>query len=228
MHRSHYLIGLCLVAAAIAHHQAAAEEMAFWITFDQTKIEPNAKLDGEVVVEGCRLLDVTGVLFEKGESVEGAKWQCAMEGTKQAPGTRRMINHMPRNKGLVVRVDGGGTVRLKTALGDVAFATGDIGAAKAKPFLDGKVLVLHGPSAERLSSTETQDEYPGIACDAEGRVWVAWQSWDASADSLLYAVRDLRGWSKPTKLVPYTGDFYRVQVAGDGAGGNRAPAPPRS
>ncbi len=196
-----------------------SEESAFWVSFDQTKIEPNTRVDGEAVSEGCRLVGLAPVLFEKLDRVDGMKWQCAMPGTKRKPGKRGITNQMTRNKGLVLRVAGDGVIKLKTAIGEAAFATSDVSWRKPAALLGGKLLVMRSPDAARLSTAVSEDEYPGIACDGQGRVWVAWQSWDGQADSLLFAMREDGRFSEPKKLVPYGGDFYRVQLAPAAGGG---------
>ena len=207
-----------LLLVLLAWGIAGAEEAAFLVTFDRVKIAPGTVCNGEAAVAGGRLVGLVPVLFEAHEKAEGATWQCSLTGTKTKPWKRPILNTMPRSKGIVVKMRGAGTVRLKTSLGEVAFRPGDVPWGGEKRFLEGKVAVQRVPCPDQLSAADTEDEFPAVACDRSGRVWAAWQSWDAKADSLLAARRENGVWSKPTRIVGHTGDFYRVRLAPAGDG----------
>lgn len=196
-----------------------AEEAAFLVTFDHTRLPPSTRCDGSVTAEGCRLVGLEPVLFEYQDTVNGSAWSFSTQGTKQKPGKRAITNQMRRRKGLLIKVRGSGRIRLKTSLGEAAFRSDDVLWQSETRLLGGAVAVQRVPFSERVSPTVAEDEFPAIACDRRGRVWVAWQSWDGKADALVATRREGGRWAEPTRIVDAAGDFYRVRLAPDGDGG---------
>ena len=92
-----------LVVVMLAWGAARAEERAFLVTFDQTKIEPGTLCKGEATAEGCRLLGLTPVLFEAHDSGtvrEMVAWMTKKRKYATIPGLRCVLN---REGGLVDR-----------------------------------------------------------------------------------------------------------------------------
>jgi len=135
-----WVVALLAIAAV-----AAAEEAAFLVTFDQAKLEPGTVCKGEATVAGGRLAALVPVLFEAQDKIEGATWQCSRTGTKAKPWKRPVVNLMARSKGIIVTMQGAGTVSLKTSLGDAAFGLGDVPWGVEKRLLEGKLAVQRVP-----------------------------------------------------------------------------------
>ena len=67
-----------------------------------------------------------------------------------------------------------------------------------------------------LSAPETEDEFPAIGCDGQGRLWVAWVSYDGKQDRVLVSQQEESGWSEPTAL-SRGGDHWRCAIGRDGS-----------
>ena len=208
-----------LVLLLTSYAQARAEPIDLWMTFDQQRLDPDTACDGEVVAKGCRLLSLTPVLFEYGDEAGDTNWKFSIQGTQKTPGKRKVTNVMRRDKGAVIAVEGSGSVKLRTALGEAKLGMDEVSWEEETRLLDGKVAVQTVPHARQLSTPATQDEFPGIACDRRGRVWVAWQSWDEKADSILVARCEDGKWSSPSTISLRTTDAFRVRLTDDGQGG---------
>ena len=192
----------------------ASDNVALLVTFDQTIIEPNSPCDGSIEVEGALLDGTEPVLFGPVDSVAGSRWSCRMNGTPEKPGFLRQMHESARRKGIVVKLRKakGGSVRFRTVLGTFAVELDTLKSGERR-YLGGKVVVQQVPYVTRLSSRLSEDDFPSIACGKDGRVWVAWQSWEGQADQLFICHNTENGWSKPTTLSLRPGDYYRVTLA---------------
>ncbi|NOX57097.1 MAG: hypothetical protein GXP27_22230 [Planctomycetes bacterium] len=76
-----------------------------------------------------------------------------------------------------------------------------------------RIEVLGSPT-----TAAAEDEFPAIGCDADGRLWLAWVSWDGKQDRLLVSRRQRDGWSKPIVVAESTGDHWCPTFGRDGEG----------
>ncbi len=68
------------------------------------------------------------------------------------------------------------------------------------------------------TSTTSEDEFPALGRDADGRLWLAWVSWDGTQDRLLVSQLRDDGWSEPVVLSEATGDHWCPAFGRDGQG----------
>ena len=69
-----------------------------------------------------------------------------------------------------------------------------------------------------LTTPDNEDEFPAIGCDAQGRIWVAWVSYDGEDDCLLATCQTDHGWSDPVRMADTSGDHWRPALGRDGDG----------
>ena len=217
--RSRLPMAAAFVFVVLLPTAAPGEPISLWVRFSQKHLAPNTVCNGKVSAQGGRLLSVTPVLFESEDSLTGSNWNCSVQGTREVMGKRRRVNVMPRDKGLVVTVDGQTQVTLDTAIGRAQFDADTMPWHSPKPVLDGKLTVQRVPAVARLTTDATEDEFPGITCDRSGRLWAAWQSWDTKADAVYVTVREAGVWAKPTEVTEGPADVYQVRLAPRGQAG---------
>ncbi|MFV2067605.1 MAG: hypothetical protein ACC645_11555 [Pirellulales bacterium] len=68
----------------------------------------------------------------------------------------------------------------------------------------------------KLTAPDREDEFPAIGCAADGRVWVAWVSYDGQQDEIL--VKPMRSEAGPISLSGTAGDCWRPAMERDGDG----------
>jgi len=93
----------------------------------------------------------------------------------------------------------------------------EIPAAGPRLFLDGHVSVERVPAVEVHAAPETEDDYPELARDGVGGLWMAWQSYRGESDSVWARRFDGRQWGPPAAVLE-KGDAYRTAVATAGNG----------
>jgi len=69
-----------------------------------------------------------------------------------------------------------------------------------------------------LGSPDTEDDFPAIGCDGEGKVWVCWVAYDGKSDVVLASRLDDASRSSPITLSSEAGDFWRPAMCRDGDG----------
>ena len=201
-----------------------AAEVALLVSFNGRAMEPSTPCDGSVEPGAGEVVGIEPVLFGPDDSVEGAAWSCRTWGTPEAPGTQKRpdgkivkkgrVLMMSRSKGVLVKlsVATDAPVRFDTALGRFSVTPADL-PPSGRAVLDGKAFVQRAPCASRLSGAESEDEFPGIAATPDGRVWVAWQSWGGTSDTLKCSHTEGTGWSEPEEIPAGEGDVFRVVLA---------------
>lgn len=201
-----------------------AEELALLLSFNGRAMEPNTPCNGSVDAGAGQVVGIEPVLFGPDDSVAATSWLCSTWGTPEAPGMqkpnggklvkRARVLMMSRSKGVLVKlaVAPDAPVRFDTALGRFSVTPSDL-PSSGRPVLDGKVLVQKAPYSSRLSGAESEDEFPGLAATPDGTVWVAWQSWDGTSDTLRCSHTDGAGWSEPEEIPAGKGDYFGVVLA---------------
>ena len=69
-----------------------------------------------------------------------------------------------------------------------------------------------------LTAGDTEDEFPTVGCDSQGRLWVAWVAYDGTQDRVLAKSRDGKHWSKAFPITANAGDHWRPAFGVDGKG----------
>ncbi len=79
--------------------------------------------------------------------------------------------------------------------------------------LDGDITAQLLPAETTLSTPEREDDYPAVACDRHGTVWVAWLSFADGSDIVLARSFDGTSWTDAEPVTPEPGDYHQPQIA---------------
>jgi hypothetical protein len=169
--------------------------------------------DGRLEVPGGQVLRLEGFHFKDNDGVRsGNEWTAGTRPRAFNPALAEPPDPTPMPVGLLATV-GGSRVEVRTAQGTFGFSASEIPPAGPRLFLEGQVAVERVPAVEVHGAPETEDDYPELARDHRGAVWMAWQSYRNEND----AVWARRLGSAP-ELVLEKGDVYRTALAVTGAG----------
>lgn len=178
------MVALGLNAGPSDPPAAATDNGPRWVklTFGlDGKAEP---WDGRATVEGGRLLESVPWSFEKRDRFDSAshKWFCTtvvLEG-------RSASSFAEPQRGALLHIapEGDARIHVETKQGRFTVALKDLVAGKPQLFLDRRASAeLLGPSQmlpdRRVDSdAATEDDFPTLAIDGQGRRWIAWIGYD--------------------------------------------------
>lgn len=198
---------------------ADAPQTWFRITLGLADAEP-ADWSGSVAVSGGRLGALHSVRFDKDDKLNAAagSWTCH---------TRRSAVHDPRDwfvgakhivptnmtapKGaiianaLLVGIEAGSDVRIKTAQGEFRFAPGTIRYGVPAKYMDGRAQVERVPQPVNVTAGDDfENDEPALS-----DTWLAWIAYRGEKENLIVARRD--GSDRQTIA---SGEFFRPSLAG--------------
>jgi len=181
---------------------------------------------GKITVNGAELAGVEGWRFSQKDRVEadGAfRFQ-----TKNGPFEYQLSKEHPLGQtdwndprgrrlipqGLVVRIRGAAeaTVAFESGSGTFQFRAEQVPLGRALNVLDGNGVVERLPVEEKLAEPGRADDYPAIAVAPDGTRWVAWLSYQQSADEVVAS-----GGGRLYRLTG-PGDHHTPALASDGRG----------
>jgi len=135
-------------------------------------------------------------------------------------------------------------VQVQTAHGNFKFRPADLPYGASRKFLDDGAMVDRVPVAAQLTSTRDEQDYPAVAVDRDGNIWVSYLQFTPNPKFLgirmaapgaepitnfaelaeptggdqVFVMRYASGkWSDPIPVSPPRGDLYRPTVAVDGS-----------
>ena len=186
--------------------------------------------DGSVAVTGGRVLRVSGVHFEgRDEIVGNGGWKLTNRVTRYADSTTqrgydpvhtRQFAMIPN--GVVATLEAAETavVEVKTVQGSFSFPLSKLPFGRTLEFLDGTASAQRIPTTTDITSGETENDYPALATDADGKVWISWISYQGERDAVWLARWEGTGWSPAIQVSPDTyADNFRTAIAGDSGDG---------
>ncbi|MBM4083942.1 MAG: hypothetical protein FJ272_04055, partial [Planctomycetes bacterium] len=176
----------------------------------------------------CTIQELRGVLFDRDDEVSDVNaWKCKTRpevrlarGVEEPETPDDTLDGKVVPVGLLMRVEGTehSAVEISTKLGDFDFLLGELQLGKKLTRLEGKVSVEGTPWAVRLSGERGDADYPSLACDADGKVWLVWMSYEDGADTIWARRFDGAKWSGPMKVSDAPGDCLQPAVAADSTG----------
>jgi hypothetical protein len=194
-----------------------------------------ADWQGEVKVDGGKLVSLVGWRFEAKDAVKGASWTCKTR-NNIAPLERYPIQDYagkPKGKaelapwpnGVHLSITGEApSVTVKLSQGTFTFRAKEILTGQAQTFLGGQIRVerlpalsLARPAAPLEGMVSAyQDDYPALWIDpATNKQFLAWVSYHNEKTRVLVASRDGANdpWSEPLEVAAQ-GDHFRVALTG--------------
>ena len=171
---------------------------------------------GSIAAESGGATIVTAYHFGPSETFDDLSWKCGnqWDGKLQMEPKDAADFPLTRWKGVVVDVEGGDQTRvsIETKQGNAVFRAGEVRYQETLKRLDGRIRVERVPSAERMSESLADDDYPAMTFGPDGRVWVAWIAFENGTDTIeLRSSTDGKTWDDPVTLAP-PGDYYQVAL----------------
>ena len=171
---------------------------------------------GSIAAESGGATIVTAYHFGPSETFDDLSWKCGNQWDGKLQMEPKDAADFPptRWKGVVVDVEGGDQTRvsIETKQGNAVFRAGEVRYQETLKRLDGRIRVERVPSAERMSESLADDDYPAMTIGPDGRVWVAWIAFENGADTIqLRSSSDGTTWDEPVTLAP-PGEYYQVAL----------------
>lgn len=188
-------------------------------------------LDGKAEVDWSGSISapqtfISGWQFDpEQDRVSGLSWSCATRRQNywDTPYERSMRGTSNRDKvtakGVWIAVAPPlRPIRVSTRQGDFTFEPTYAPGDGPQFFLDGRASVEAAAISEPAGGLAEAEDYPSILEARDGSLWIAYQTFDGRGDRI--RVRRLQGgvWSEAETLAGPGGDFFRTEIAQDGAG----------
>ncbi len=236
----------CLPAAAAAAPQTRSETrttdldaVAIRILLGVDDKEP-VRWDGRASLTAGDIVRTDPWRFRPEDRVIGvSEWRSSSYMLAQpARGNPRMA---PTGVVLMLRPRPGARLDVQTAQGEFHVPLDDAKPGERLPFLEGRVIVDRVAAAQRIVSSDGEDDFPAAATAADGTIWIAYVHHTprgpadlqpfaepprdfhslvplGGGDQVLVAHFDGKAWSDPVALTPPDLDVWRPAVAADGQG----------
>ena len=180
---------LCVAARFDSRLEKAepSPDKTHWVKLTFGLDEKIATWDGDVTVRNGRILQSAPWSFEVRDRFDPVahKWFCS---TVVLKGRSASCFAEPQ-RGVLIQIERAGQTQLdvETAQGSFAVDVAGLRAGRPALFLDGRASAeLLGPSdplPERAidSSADTEDDFPSLTIDGDGRRWLAWIAYEEEA-----------------------------------------------
>jgi hypothetical protein len=169
---------------------------------------------GEVAVANGELEALRGYKFDSTDKIlPPDKFEVAA----RSAGKKKKRQASEPDAGLMMTLVAGpaAEVRIASTLGNLSFKPSEIEAGSPKLMLDGGARITRLPVARDIGSTWWEDDYPSIASDRDGGLWVAWSGYHSDRDELgLRHYKDGQ-WSNYLPVPGNYGDVWWPQVVVD-------------
>ena len=203
----------------------SASTVSVRLMFGLDRFTPQ-RWDGSVSVSPGRVLRLSGVHFEgRDEIIDPNRWLLTNRVTRYADSTTqrgydpvhtRQFAMIPN--GIVASFDAteGSLIRTETEQGSFSFPLRDLEFGRSLEFRGGLAGAERLPTTIDLTRGDTFNDYPDLAADPSGGMWVSWISYRSERDAVWLARHDGQSWNQPIRVSPdgYP-DNFRTEVALD-------------
>lgn len=199
------------------------------ILFGLKRLTPK-RWDGEIALDRGRVLRLNGVHFEGRDRIVGTNaWLLTTRVTRYADSTTprgydpvhtQSWEMIPNGVVATFDAPAGATATVRTESGSFSFRLDELNLGKPKLFLEGEALIERIPTTCNLTAEhEGASDYPALALDRQGDIWISWIAYANRKDSVWVARRGASGWESPVQVSPAThNDNFRTAIAEDAAG----------
>lgn len=198
------------------------------LMFGLKRLTPT-RWDGEIRLSSGRIVRLAGVHFEGRDAVVGEnRWLLTTRVTRYADSTTprgydpvhtRPFAMIPN--GVVATIDApeDAVVTVDTKPGRFSFRLRDLRLGRPLKFLDGEASAERLPAAFGIDLRPGYNDYPSLAADSSGSLWLTWISYADRKDSVWLARSRGNGWKDLVRVSPpgYD-DNFRTKAAVDGDG----------
>ncbi len=165
----------------------SSPDKTHWVKLTFGLDDKTATWDGKVTVRNGRILQSAPWSFERRDRFDpvALKWFCSTVVLKG----RSASSFAEPQRGVLVQIERTGPTQLdvETGQGNFAVDVADLQAGRPGSYLDGRASAeLLGPSdllPDKAidSDADTEDDFPSLAIDGDGRRWIAWIAYEEAA-----------------------------------------------
>ena len=194
----------------------APNEAMFFLSFGEKTGQPS-DWTGEVNLSQCELEALEPYKFDNPDKLLPPNgWSIAK---REEPILRKTIYYTDGYQGepsagvvITVLEQPGCSIEVATTRGNFTFKPSDFQVGERQPQWQGDASVTRLPVARLMGSAWWADDFPSIAADRTGGLWVAWSAYHADRDEIgLRAYRDGK-WSNYMPVPGNKGDAWLPQV----------------
>ncbi len=209
--------------------EPTASAVSVRLMFGTDRYTPR-RWDGELNVSAGRVVRLSGVHFEGRDRIVGPNaWLLTNRVTRYADSTTprgydpvhtRQFAMIPNGVVATLEAPETAVVGVSTEQGSFSFELRNLAFGQPLTFLDGTVLAERIPTTLDLTRGPQYNDYASMTADREGRVWLAWITYEAEQDAVWLTSRNGTAWTEPVRISPPGyGDNFRTAVAvgGDGS-----------
>lgn len=183
--------------------------------------------NGSVKVRGGELSGIVSRRPRPDDVIEDSSWRLSSwQGPNHwyPPEKPQSVTGIPVNifsPGLVVTVRERGRTRLafETEQGSFEVDLRELAPGRRLRFLGGDVSVERTVTAQKITSSERQNDFAAVAAGPGDELWVAWVGYRGGANEVLLRHYDGDRWGESRTVTEKPGDVFLAKVARDGEGG---------
>ena len=201
-----------------------SDARAVTITFGAKDPEPS-KWDGGATISQGEILRIVGHHFDdKARVLPGNRWTCSTNAWGRFSGGMHP-NEKPQPfatpneaTGVTIyyRAPDSAELTVTVPSGEFTFRPASVDEKGIVP-LRALVEVYPTPAIDKISSEDTEDDYPSTAFDGQ-RLWVAWQAYRDKSEHVLLRWLENGRWMGPAQATERAGDLFGTAVAPLGGG----------
>jgi hypothetical protein len=197
--------------------------------------------DGSVSLSEGQVRQIRIIQAARNGKVEGATFSVRSARPGQQQKKKKKANDALVPARLQLSLDAPLTARVSvnTSQGNFSFVLQDLRRGQATPLLDGKASAERREGAVCLTNADTEDDFPALATDKNGRIWLAYVAFHPSpplinervvqgdfdllvpetqGDQILLRALDGEMWQIPQPVTEPRRDVWRPSVTVDGQG----------
>lgn len=222
------LVLAALASISVVALAAAERQTTVLLSIDEAKVGPRVACDGQFRIRGGGSVALRPWCNDGDDAFTGAAYKVTTghdAETGKAAKVRAVYgSSLDRGMILEIRAPAGAALVATTRLGDFEVDLDALRSGPAVAVLGGKILLRRIPNATSLTTGQGEEEYPSVAVLPDGRIAVAYVSWDGKEDSVIVRVggeareiaRGVAGCLDPRVAVDGEGRLWTVWTAGDG------------
>lgn len=181
--------------------------------------------NGEVTIDRGRILALRGIEFDNNDAILSAsEWECNTERVSSMRFRGRTPENPPVSaEGVMVVMEAPLSARLsvKTVNGNFTVPLNRVRYGKKDLDLRGEVSYERVPFPDLIAPPVSgkNDDFPAIAADGKGNIWMAWVSYTYEGnDQILMRKWDGSTWSEEIQVSRAGGDYFKAALAVSGEG----------
>jgi len=201
------ILAIALSFAPPPEREVAANAVGeFWVKLVFGLDGRDASWNGSLDVSAGRVIEMAEWCFEERDRIDAEKSSWTIQTGIPAEGRTSFAEPQ---RGLLVKVTANRDteVHVRTGQGDFTFRPMELSASRPLSVAEGRAAVERLGTEQIVARTETDDDFPSLAIDAQGGRHVAWIAYDHTdqRDALLVRSVDEAG-SRPEEAAP-PGEF---------------------